>query len=206
MPRGATGLSALASHRHPLRRHALGGEIIPDDRRALGSRRRIIACDRCGTGRTAGAVAASSCFSLAFADFFGLRGASWASGSLGCVFGLCRVLVFSGILGLVFVLVFVLVLLVVGRTRHEHARHPAAFNARRAGRHIHDQPFAAQHILTLRDQHVAGQRDAVGLHVEQALVAGGGLFLLRDVHAAERFELLDRRRAAGSGLCCFHAG
>ena len=38
--------------------------------------------------------------------------------------------------------------------------------------------LAAQHVLALRHHHIAGQRDGVACHVEDAEIAGGGLILL----------------------------
>src|SRR5690606_15550571 len=91
----------------------------------------------------------------------------------------------------------------------QHPHRPARFTGidpRHPAGHIHHQPLAAHDIGALADHHIALQRDGVGSHVEYAGVAARGLVLLRDRHAAARFQPLDLRRSARPRRRRLHGG
>src|SRR3569833_640927 len=93
--------------------------------------------------------------------------------------------------------------------RQEEALHPAMailrrFDARHAARQIDDQLVATQHVLALRHDDVAGERDRIARHIEDTEFTGGDLLLLRDDDVAAGLELLDFLIAAGAGLGLLH--
>ena len=83
------------------------------------------------------------------------------------------------------------------RVRLDQGLHPTgcrslpAFDPRHAGRHVHRQEIAFDDVLSLRDDDITNQRNGIGLHVEDAIVAGGGLILLYHDHVALGFDTTD---------------